>query len=1339
MRTYLILDISGSYLKIRQYGNTDQYPVPCWFWSLWRSGMSVKDSPYLTKWISEFCAPVIATITTNEVELICQKNGLLFHELLSAFGRLDTMNAVVRTVNATLPIVDAHIRFERVTEVQAKSAVCIEEHLRKSFVPYDIISLPNNIAELKVSPPNGSNSKIEDYFMRSMSFSEFEMISQPLILMTVISTSDVDPVACMQELTSLHHTPPGFSNGQYDPDVHRVYVVLHDPHVAVGVDPIIIQRIIQSKFPPHHTKLLMINSLSETAPNLHQPDMWSRYITPLYFPQHAPTIDKATLPNNPMNNMPALGCYLSIEDFMTIRGFCVSLFQHEVVPCLERRIGSLTKIVKDNRKGVQNVLKSFWRKPREDIGVNTRGVRYRYDRIESQILLLADCSFIVKDYENALSMYKLVKDDYSADKSTLHLAHTTLMIAVCTYILDTGRRDVKHYLESLSQLLRNESHHFTVYFALIASELYVNHSINSPLDGAYLLLQAATKVPKLALTCGLLTEKAAIYFLQAGYYRKYALHVVLAGHKIRSCGEFAIQHTLVCFLAASILYDRTCWGDAKAKLIRALAEDLSKNNSEDMKRILLLYMRIISFAIPGSKSIGAKADATSALRELLNGGPWGYTGLIENWNDATAHKIVLDPQSIIKSIVVDTGNKTLLGSFPIPEVDLKSVSLLSHSNASKNSRDSQNITQIFKDLLNRYDLETQSIRDSKNNTKTLADFIVEYELQQQVAKFGKTKKSILSISEDVQIPLGDDVIIEVTFVNRLTYDLSLQSIKLNLDCSKFDIKESSLYLHSGETKAIKLFAKPLCVGKFRADSIQWTLSNHISVNQTLLKPGSLIHSSLSSRINRERKVNKCLDFEIIAPQPVIEISFDSELPSQVYDSQIVSRTMILHNTGAVIASNISIISSNLLVNMEEMELLPTGSSSTIISLPVSTVIAPGEKIFLKVWLRLKHTSDTKIHKVPILVSYFGNSADPNSVADKSARRTSTFYSEIMVMPSLHFSCKLCKIATSTNDFYLVVEVQNCVNAVLDITTLSILGNAKISGNSCIKPITLSSEEHYLFVLPVTMPNEPSVSTVQVDINSNEVLFKLINRYLSMEKMSKVLDADISKSRISYNLKAVESNEAPRSIQQVREANREKLLESNISNDKNLGSRSNVINANMSLNELASFEWLNKTIKVLVSWRIRGASDLFEGIKAEHSIPVVDNGFTLNRAIKHYGHSLHVGIKSPTTAHISPDTCLASIPVELQIYSTLKETVIINVDGVSTLKGNRNTMQWEGKSKYVGITVHPAQLVILPFTAVIAKRGVYDLLRFKITSTHENNPNETPAIFPIHGENLVEVL
>ncbi|EKU19979.1 hypothetical protein NGA_2125000, partial [Nannochloropsis gaditana CCMP526] len=46
---------------------------------------------------------------------------------------------------------------------------------------------------------------------------------------------------------------------------------------------------------------------------------------------------------------------------------------------------------------------------------------YRFDRIESQIRLLADSLFVMQDYEAALGHYKLVRDDFKADKAWMHL------------------------------------------------------------------------------------------------------------------------------------------------------------------------------------------------------------------------------------------------------------------------------------------------------------------------------------------------------------------------------------------------------------------------------------------------------------------------------------------------------------------------------------------------------------------------------------------------------------------------------------------------------------------------------------------------------------------------------------------------------------------------------------------------------------------------------------------------------------------------------------------------------------------------------------------------------
>lgn len=71
--------------------------------------------------------------------------------------------------------------------------------------------MPRDPEELKLSPPSGWSSKIEQTLMRSMSFTEYEMTSHPIIFLTVVATTDVDHVGCMNELSSNHHVPSCFS------------------------------------------------------------------------------------------------------------------------------------------------------------------------------------------------------------------------------------------------------------------------------------------------------------------------------------------------------------------------------------------------------------------------------------------------------------------------------------------------------------------------------------------------------------------------------------------------------------------------------------------------------------------------------------------------------------------------------------------------------------------------------------------------------------------------------------------------------------------------------------------------------------------------------------------------------------------------------------------------------------------------------------------------------------------------------------------------------------------------------------------------------------------------
>jgi len=131
----------------------------------------------LGKFVGEFCAPVVVTVTTAEVENICQKNGLLLHELLSAFGHLDSINSVIRTGSGTLPVTDAHIRFERVTELKPKTSSGLEE-VRFFDTSKQFIKL---ILFIPTYAPKTNQLQLfstSDHILKNMTFLDYRKILQ---------------------------------------------------------------------------------------------------------------------------------------------------------------------------------------------------------------------------------------------------------------------------------------------------------------------------------------------------------------------------------------------------------------------------------------------------------------------------------------------------------------------------------------------------------------------------------------------------------------------------------------------------------------------------------------------------------------------------------------------------------------------------------------------------------------------------------------------------------------------------------------------------------------------------------------------------------------------------------------------------------------------------------------------------------------------------------------------------------------------------------------------------------------------------------------------------------
>ena len=76
--------------------------------------------------------------------------------------------------------------------------MCFVKLVRDNFAEFDINKLPQDVRDVNFTPPSGMSPYIEQLLIRSMSFSEFEMTSHPVLCLLVVSSDDPDPYNAMQ-------------------------------------------------------------------------------------------------------------------------------------------------------------------------------------------------------------------------------------------------------------------------------------------------------------------------------------------------------------------------------------------------------------------------------------------------------------------------------------------------------------------------------------------------------------------------------------------------------------------------------------------------------------------------------------------------------------------------------------------------------------------------------------------------------------------------------------------------------------------------------------------------------------------------------------------------------------------------------------------------------------------------------------------------------------------------------------------------------------------------------------------------------------------------------------
>ncbi|XP_062411302.1 trafficking protein particle complex subunit 8 [Sardina pilchardus] len=264
------------------------------------------------------------------------------------------------------------------------------------------------------------------------------------------------------------------------------------------------------------------------------------------------------------------GAWLTLTDHDRIRQFIQEFTFRGLLPHIEKNIRQLNDQLV-SRKGLSRSLFSATKKwfgggkvPEKSISElkNTAGLLYPPEAPELQIRKMADLCFLVQHYELAYSCYHTAKKDFLSDQAMLYAAGALEMAAVSAFLQPGAPRPYPaHYMDTAIQTYRDVCKNMMLAerCALLSAEVLKSQAKYS--DAATLLIKMTSEDSD--LRSALLLEQAAHCFINMRnpMVRKFAFHMILAGHRYSKAGQR--RHALRCYCQALQVYRGKGWSLAE--------------------------------------------------------------------------------------------------------------------------------------------------------------------------------------------------------------------------------------------------------------------------------------------------------------------------------------------------------------------------------------------------------------------------------------------------------------------------------------------------------------------------------------------------------------------------------------------------------------------------------------------------------------------------------------------------------------------------------------------------------------------------------------------------------
>ncbi|XP_039753731.1 trafficking protein particle complex subunit 8 [Pararge aegeria] len=256
------------------------------------------------------------------------------------------------------------------------------------------------------------------------------------------------------------------------------------------------------------------------------------------------------------------GAALNANDIDAIKSFLHEYASKALIPQLEKQIAQLTEVVA-NKKGVSRSLlsatKRWFTTGKSGAATVNNTVIYSTDCAELQLRRLGDLWFLCGQWQRAFDAYHTAKREFYADSAWLCYAGALEMAAISAFMAGEANRKTYGYMEESIITYLNTCR--MIQYAVRATLLSVPCLINAGMYG-----EAAKQLIRMTsedsdLRSAMLLEQAALCFLKGPsnkiMSRKYAFHMVLAGHRFSKAGQK--KHAYRCYKQAYQVYSGSGW------------------------------------------------------------------------------------------------------------------------------------------------------------------------------------------------------------------------------------------------------------------------------------------------------------------------------------------------------------------------------------------------------------------------------------------------------------------------------------------------------------------------------------------------------------------------------------------------------------------------------------------------------------------------------------------------------------------------------------------------------------------------------------------------------------